>query len=202
MNPMQQLADDQQITLDAFQAALRTFQQLGKPLPEEINAIVNDLENNIDRLHRLSKLDPDFAFGYQTARSALQSQSADRSKRLTPSNGNGTTAQKENPISSAKPLETGIDQPQQTPNNAPSPTESPPIKRFVLPINATESEKQYFDQYIAQLKQLNPQWVVSLDYCSPGEAEAYVMIYKDNNYVVNHAMYAVDKLLNRVFTQF
>ena len=204
MNPMPQLADDQQITLEAFQAALRTFQQLGKPLPDEINTIVDDLENNIDRLHRLSKLDRDFAFGYQTARSALQSQTGERSKRLTPTNGNGATTKKIDPEPLVKPQQqpagTGIALPV-THGNTPTPTESPPLKRFVLPVNATEAEKQYFDQYIQQLKQLNPQWVVSLDYCNPGEAEAYIMIYKDNNYVINHAMYSVDKLLTRVFTR-
>jgi hypothetical protein len=193
MNPMQQLADDQQITLEAFQAALRTFQDLGKPLPDEINAIVDDLENNIDRLHRLSKLDRDFAFGYQTARSALQSQTGERNKRLTPINGNGTIEQKADTVPTIDPPAAN--------SKTPTPTESPPLKRFVLPINATEAEKQYFDQYIAQLKQLNPQWVVSLDYCNPGEAEAYIMIYKDDNYVVNHAMYSVDKFLARAFTR-
>ena len=78
---------------------------------------------------------------------------------------------------------------------------SPPLKRFVLPVNATEVEKQYFDQYIQQLKQLNPQWIVSLDYCNPGEAEAYIMIYKDDNYVVNHAMYSLDKFFTKAFTR-
>ncbi len=197
---MQQLADDQQITLEAFQAALRTFQQLGKPLPDEINAIVDDLENNIDRLHRLSKLDRDFEICYKSARSALQSQTGERNKRLTPTNGNGTTTQKVDPVTLTKPPGTVIDPPI-TNGKTPPPTESPPLKRFVLPVNATEAEKQYFDQYIEQLKQLNPQWVVSLDYCNPGEAEAYIMIYKDDNYVVNHAMYSVDKLLTRAFTR-
>ncbi len=204
MNPMPQLADDQQITLEAFQAALRTFQQLGKPLPDEINTIVEDLENNIDRLHRLSKLDREFAFGYQTARSALQSQTGERSKRLSPTNGNGSTTQKVDILPLVKPQQqpagTGIASPV-THSKTSNPTEPPPLKRFVLPVNATEAEKQYFAQYIEQLKQLNPQWVVSLDYCNPGEAEAYIMIYKDDNYIVNHAMYSVDKLLTRVFTR-
>ena len=116
----------------------------------------------------------------------------------------GITTQKVDPEPLAKPL------PQQKPpgtgiappiSNGKTLTESPPLKRFILPVNATEVEKQYFDQYIQQLKQLNPQWVVSLDYCNPGEAEAHIMIYKDDNYVVNHAMYSLDKLFTKAFTR-
>ena len=135
---------------------------------------------------------------------SLQSQTGERSKRLTPTNGNGATTQKADPepltkpLPQQKPLGTGIDSPV-THDKTPTPTESPPLKRFVLPVNATEAEKQYFDQYIEQLKQLNPQWVVSLDYCNPGEAEAYIMIYKDDNYIVNHATYSLDKFLARAF---
>ena len=203
---MQQLNDNHQLTIDAFRTAIEIFEQNGKPLPDEINAIVHDLENNIARLDRLSENNSDFETYYQTARVILQSQTGERSKRLSPTNGNGSTTQKVDtvPLPLVKPQQqpagTGIALPV-THGNTPTPTESPPLKRFVLPVNATETEKQYFDQYIQQLKQLNPQWVVSLDYCNPGEAEAYIMIYKDNNYVINHAMYSVDKLLTRVFTR-
>jgi hypothetical protein len=189
---MQQLNDHHQLTIDAFRTAIQLFEQNGKPLPDEISAIVHDLENNIAKLDLLSETDSDFETYYQTARVILQSQSAERNKRLTPTNGNGTTTQKVDPTSIDPPITNG---------KTPTPTESPPLKRFVLPVNATEAEKQYFDQYIAQLKQLNPQWVVSLDYCNPGEAEAYIMIYKDDNYVVNHAMYSIDKFLARAFTR-
>ena len=205
---MQQLNDNHQLTIDAFRTAIEMFEQNGKPLPDEINAIVHDLESNIARLDRLSENDSDFETYYQTARVILQSQTGERNKRLTPTNGNGGIAQKVDPeplalakpLPQQKPLETGIAPPISNGKTS-TPTESPPLKRFVLPVNATETEKQYFDQYIEQLKQLNPQWVVSLDYCNPGEAEAYIMIYKDNNYVINHAMYSVDKLLTRVFTR-
>ena len=197
---MQQLNDNHQLTIDAFRTAIHLFEQNGKPLPNEISAIVHDLESNMAILDRLSENYPDFETYYQTARVILQSQSSERNKRLTSTNSNGTTTQRVDLKPLAKPPEMGIDPPV-TNGKAPTPTESPPLKRFVLPVNATEAEKQYFDQYIQQLKQLNPQWVVSLDYCNPGEAEAYIMIYKDNNYVINHAMYSVDKLLTRVFTR-
>jgi hypothetical protein len=168
------------------------FEQNGKQLPGEISAIAHDLDNNFAKLDRLSENDSDFETYYQTARLILQSQSAEPNKRSTPTNGNVTTTQKVDPRSIDPPIANG---------KKTTPTESPPLKRFVLPINATEAEKQFFDQYILQLKQLNSQWVVSLDYCNPGEAEAYIMIYKDDNYVVNHAMYSVDKLLTRAFTR-
>jgi hypothetical protein len=190
---MQQLNDHHQLTIDAFRTAIQLFEQNGKPLPDEISAIVHDLEGNIARLDLLTESHPDFETYYQTARVILQSQTGERNKRLTPTNGNGTIEQKADTVTPiAPPAANG---------KTPTPTESPPLKRFVLPVNATESEKQYFDQYIAQLKQLNPQWVVSLDYCNPGEAEAYIMIYKDDNYVVNHTMYSLDKFLARAFTR-
>lgn len=190
---MQQLNDNHQLTIEAFRTAIEMFKQNGKQLPDEISAIAHDLENNIARLDHLTENDSDFETYYQTARIILQSQTGERNKRLTPTNGNGTIEQKADTV-------TPIDPPAANAKN-PTPTESPPLKRFVLPVNATEAEKQYFDQYIAQLKQLNPQWVVSLDYCNPGEAEAYIMIYKDDNYVVNHAMYSIDKFLARAFTR-
>jgi hypothetical protein len=54
----------------------------------------------------------------------------------------------------------------------------------VLPLGFTETERQYFDQYIQSLKQLNPEWVVAPDRCQPGEADAYVMLHSDENWVL------------------
>jgi hypothetical protein len=91
---MQQLNDNHQLTIDAFRTAIAMFEQNGKPLPDEINAIVHDLESNIARLDRLSENDSDFETYYQTARLDLQTQSAERNKLLNPPT--ETTTQKDN----------------------------------------------------------------------------------------------------------
>jgi hypothetical protein len=82
---MTQLEADQQLTLQAFQAAVDTYQQRGLALPEKIAAIGEGLESHIDRLDALSEGDPMFEIVYQGARSALQSQSNHRAKFLDPS---------------------------------------------------------------------------------------------------------------------
>ena len=79
---MQQLNDNHQLTIDAFRTAIEIFEQNGKPLPDEISAIVHDLESNIAILDRLSENDFDFETCYQTARLNLQAKSAERNKRL------------------------------------------------------------------------------------------------------------------------
>jgi hypothetical protein len=79
---MPQLAADQQLTLQAFQAAVDTYQQRGLALPEKIAAIGDALESHLDQLDALSESDPTFEMVYQAARSALQSQSSQRAKFL------------------------------------------------------------------------------------------------------------------------
>jgi hypothetical protein len=79
---MTQLAADQEITLQAFQAAVDTYNQRRLDLPEGIAAIANDLESHIDQLDALSEIDPTFEIAYQTVRSDLQSRSSQRAKFL------------------------------------------------------------------------------------------------------------------------
>jgi hypothetical protein len=81
---MTQLAADQEITLQAFQAAVDTYNQRGLDLPESIAAIANDLESHIDQLDFLSERDPTFEMVYQAVRSNLQSTSSQRAKLLNP----------------------------------------------------------------------------------------------------------------------
>jgi hypothetical protein len=69
---MTQLAADQQLTLQAFQAAVDTYQQRDLPLPAEINAIGSSLEQHLNQLDRLSETDPTFEMVYQAARTTLQ----------------------------------------------------------------------------------------------------------------------------------
>jgi hypothetical protein len=81
---MTQLAADQEITLQAFQAAVDTYQQRGLDLPESIAAIADHLESHIDQLDFLSESDPTFEIAYQTVRSSLQKTSSQRAKLLNP----------------------------------------------------------------------------------------------------------------------
>lgn len=81
---MQQLNDSHQLTIDAFRTAIQLFEQNGKPLPDEINAIADDLENNIAILDRLSENNSDFETYYQNARLDLQAKAAERNKLLNP----------------------------------------------------------------------------------------------------------------------
>jgi hypothetical protein len=194
---MTQLAADQQLTLQAFQAAVDTYNQRQLALPAAIHAIAPSLEQHLNQLDRLSEIDPTFEMLYQSARSALQTQSSQRAKFLDPSALNsGNITQSRTPANANPPDQNGENGHQ----TEPATTVSQPIKRFVLATNATEAEKQYFHHYIEQLKQLNPGWSITPDVCNPGEAEAYVVIYQDENYKVNHAAYAAAQIVNQFFT--
>jgi hypothetical protein len=199
---MTQLATDQQLTLQAFQAAVDTYKQRGIALPEAIAAIADTLAPHTDRLDILAEIDPAFDMAYQSARSALQNQSSQRAKFLDTSAPPSRSAQNGFHTVEIKPASNAHSRSPGSPksnghNNTGPPT---PIKRFVLPLGFTESERAYFDQYIQSLKQLNPEWVVAPDRCQPGEATAYVMLYNDENYTTNHAVYLVDQVLNQAFT--
>jgi hypothetical protein len=200
MNP---LAADQTLTLQAFQAAVDTYQQRGLALPPAIAAIAPTLEPHIHQLDALSEIDPTFEMLYQTARSALQTQSSQRAKFLDTSAYPATDLSHQQ---SSAPFHWPAPDAHSTSNGhttrrdlKPSPA-SPPIKRFVLPLGHTEAERHYFGQYIRDLQHLNPQWVVAPDHCRPGEADAYVMLYHDENYSTNHAVYLIDQILNQSFT--
>jgi hypothetical protein len=191
---MTQLTADQQLTLQAFQAAVDTYTQRQMALPEAIAAILPHLDQHLDQLDQLSETDPTFEMVYQAVRTALQDGS-DRAKFLDPSaippdrlSSNGKSQNGTSKSHSSQLL--------QDSTASPSP---PSIKRFVLSINPTCQEQQDFATHIAQLKQLNPQWIISPDLPQPDEAEAYVMIFNDENYQINHAAYIASQMLQRFF---
>ncbi len=198
---MTQLAADQQITLQAFQAAVDTYNQRRLALPAPIAAIADTLEPHIDRLDALSESDPTFEIVYQAARSALQNQSSQRAKFLDLAG--SPIGKPENGFQrDTIPRTNGHSPPiAPTTTNGHTNAEPPPsIKRFVLATDASAAEKQYFQQYIDQLKQLNPQWTLILDACSTGEAEAYVMFPQDENYKLNRAAYAAAQIVTQFFS--
>lgn len=198
---MTPLAADQLLTLDAFKAAISTYHQRQRALPPAIAAISDALESHVDHLDRLSETDDTFEMLYQTARSALQTQSSQRAKFLDTT---AAAALNQSPSTQGEIpaiIATGNGHPPVTPhhNAVPHPA-SPPIKRFVLPQGYTEAEQQYFSRYIETLQQLNPQWIVTADTCNTSEAAAYVMLYNDENYPVNHAAYIASQLISRFFS--
>jgi hypothetical protein len=79
---MTQLTADEQTILQAFQAAVATYKQQGRDLPENIAAIGDHLEPHIEWLDALSEGDPTFEMVYKSTKSALQNQSGQRSKLL------------------------------------------------------------------------------------------------------------------------
>jgi hypothetical protein len=80
---MIQLEADQELTLQAFQAAVDTYRQRGLDLPERIAAIADTLETHIDQLDALSEIDPTFEMIYAAVGSALYN-SSQRAKLLNP----------------------------------------------------------------------------------------------------------------------
>jgi hypothetical protein len=198
---MTQLAADQQLTLQAFQAAVDTYKQRQLALPAPIAPISESLEAHIAQLDTLSESDPTFQMLYDSARSALQNQSHQRAKFLDPAASSFDKPQNGFHLADAQP--TSNDHLTHIPpaaTNGHTKTGPPTIKRFVLATDVSAVEKQYFQQYIDQLKQLNPQWTVTLDACSTGEAEAYVMFPQDENYKLNRAAYAAAQIVTQFFS--
>ncbi len=202
---MNQLAPHNQITLEAFQAAVDTYRQCGLNLPESIAEIADSLEQHIARLDSLSEIDPSFEIAYKAVRSTLQNSSSQRAKFLDtsettkPHNGNHTKTSNGNSAPTPHPTTNGHSTQNSTTNGHKQTGPPPVIKRFVLPLEFSPADRQQFDQYIQELRQLNPQWVIAPDHCRPGEADAYVMLYNDEHYTTNHAIYLADQVLNQAF---
>jgi hypothetical protein len=199
---MIQLEADQKLTLQAFQAAVDTYRQRGLDLPERIAAIADTLETHIDELDSLSEIDPTFEMIYEAVGSALYN-SSQRAKLLhppeTPKPHNGIPTTNGNSTHTSPPTTNDHSTHNSTTNGHKQTGPPPVIKRFVLPLGFSPADRQQFDQYIQELRQLNPQWVIAPDHCRPGEADAYVMLYNDEHYTTNHAVYLVDQVLNQAF---
>lgn len=80
---MKQFSALDSITLEAFQSTLKTFQDRGLALPEQIANIAAQPDSYIDELDALSECDPAFEALYQANRLKIQGQAAQRTKRLS-----------------------------------------------------------------------------------------------------------------------
>jgi hypothetical protein len=199
------------ITLDAFLLALG---QLDEPLPaalqERIQAIGHDLPNQVGHLDALAMDYPPLADRYSQARQDIQSASQTRKQRSSSPDAvrqdlrlAQLVLQAPDPIGTAKTLEAlpapepiptaPIAPPEATPPTSNSTT--PKLYRFTLPTNSNPQKQQRFHTYIAELKRLNPNWIVSPDRPQDGEAESYIMIYNDENYKVSFAAYIASQLI-------
>lgn len=206
------------ITLDAFLLALG---QLDEPLPDDIQtqlqAIGHDLPNLVGHLDALAMDYPPLTDRYRQARQAIQSTSQTRKQRFSSPDAvrqdlrlAQLVLQAPDPIGTARTLEdlpalepipaTPID-PAEQPIAASNPT-APNLYRFTLPTYATAQQQQQFQTYIAELKRLNPNWIVSPDRPQPGEAEAYIMIYNDDNYKVSFAAHVAGQLITDFVSSF
>lgn len=192
---MQHLAADQQLTLEAFQTAVTLCQQRQIILPETIVTILPNLASHIDRLDAIAAAHPEFDNIYQTARGTLEIQAQSRSKFLQ--NGDKTAALGEIIIQGDR-----VEGDQVEGSRVQGDTLTPAnIQRFVLPANATDQERKYFNNYIAELKSLNPGWHLAPDTPRSGEAEAYVMLSNDVDYKINYAAYTASQMLNKFFSR-
>jgi hypothetical protein len=73
---------------------------------------------------------------------------------------------------------------------------TPEIHRIVLSANASDRDLQNYQQYLEEIMRLNPGWVLVPDRPQPDEAEAYLIMYQDENYAARHAAYIATLYLN------
>jgi hypothetical protein len=202
------------ITLDAFLLALG---QLDEPLPaalqERIQAIGHDLPNQVGHLDALAMDYPPLADRYSQARQDIQSASQTRKQRFSSPDAvrqdlrlAQLVLQAPDPIGTAKTLE-ALPAPEPIPAApestppTPNPT-TPKLYRFTLSANSNPQKQQRFHTYIAELKRLNPNWIVSPDRPQDGEAESYIMIYNDDNYKVAFAAHIAGQLITDFVSSF
>ncbi|NJO41357.1 MAG: hypothetical protein HC769_06420 [Cyanobacteria bacterium CRU_2_1] len=66
----------------------------------------------------------------------------------------------------------------------------------MLAANASDRDRQNYQKYLEKLKQLNPDWALIPDRPQPDEADAYLILYQDENYAARHAAYIATRYLN------
>jgi hypothetical protein len=80
--------------------------------------------------------------------------------------------------------------------SSPSVQSAPPgIHRVVLVANASDHDRQNYQHYLEELKRLNPGWAIVPDRPQANEADAYLVIYQDENYAARHAAYIATRYL-------
>jgi hypothetical protein len=171
----------EQLSLEAFQLALN---RLEEPLPPALAQQVRHFSENwaahIGELRSLTEQFEPLKTHYQAARLELQSESADRKQFIE----NGVHPNPDSNYIFETP--------------SPTQTNQPIVYRYTLPINATASETAAFQQQVEAIRQANPDWVVTFDRPQSGEADAIVIIHKDEQYAQVHAAYITNRTLNDI----
>ncbi len=220
---MQSLEPLEQLAVDAFATALETCREEGVELPEEVWAIAQTPEDHVAELSQIAKQYPQLSAAYRTARKLLRKTEGDRNKRLSTDDQsflkqvNPALEQPFTPLLSPwdkeatptsisdrtpKPSES-LDSPDSATSGdsdtaSPSSPIRPVIYRYTLPDTASPQAAIAFSKQVETIRQINPDWVVSYDRTNPGEADAIVLIHKDEHYAVTHSAYLMNQTLNQV----
>jgi hypothetical protein len=181
----------EQLSLEAFQLALN---RLEEPLPEALAQQVQHFSENweahIGELRTLTEQFEPLKTQYQAARLELQSQSADRKQYIS----NGFQA----PPESSSSESNGHSNPAPSTTEVAPPAQQPIVYRYTLPSNATSTQMTAFTHQVEAIRQANPDWVVVPDRPQSGEADAIVIIHKDEQYAQVHAAYITNRTLNDI----
>jgi hypothetical protein len=211
---MQPLEPLDQLTVDAFVAAVETCRDEGIELPETVWAIAQSPEHHVETLSEMAKQHPQLHTAYRTARKLLRQAEGERNKRMStndrtqvkplrPSSElvftSPTVAWEEESISTSKSESTPPQAFFQPQLNHPSldPVQSI-VYRYTLPETASPQAAIAFSKQVEAIRQSNPDWVVTFDHPNPGEADAIVLIRKDEHYAATHAAYLANRTLNQV----
>jgi hypothetical protein len=219
LNPLEQLA------VDAFTAALETCREEDVELPEEVWAIAQSPEQHVADLSEIAKQHPQLNANYRMARKLLGGVDAERHKRMNTSdqpqleqyqfftegliigsegklqNSPSVNLEKDGLSTSTSDdnaKTSGFSHYSGSSNVAPSSPIQPVIYRYTLPDTASPQAAIAFSKQVEMIRQSNPDWVVSFDRPNPGEADAIVLIHKDEHYATTHAAYLTNQTLNQI----
>ena len=119
---------------------------------------------------------------------------------LTPSNGSpDSTSYKIAPTAHTANTTTSPAKVSATTNSIPAQPSAPGIQRIVLAANANDRDRQNYHQYLEDLKRLNPKWQLVPDRPQLDEADAYLLLYQDENYAARHAAHIATRYINDFF---
>ena len=199
---MHSLEPLEQLAVDAFVAALETCHEEGVELPEEVWAIAQSPEQHIEELSEIAKQYPQLNAAYRTARKLLRKAEGHRNKRME---AGGRIFLKQPDLSSELPTQAvdsvhrpDVSDPGDLATTLQTNPTRPIIYRYTLPETASPQAAIAFSKQIEVIRKSNPNWVVSFDRPNPGEADAIILIHKDEHYATNHAAYLMNRTLDQV----
>lgn len=82
-------------------------------------------------------------------------------------------------------------------NQSPDKVYSHKIYRYVLPIDASQTDKELFERQVTLISRSNPDWIVERDRVRAGEEQAVIIIHKDNH-LQSEAAYIITRSLSEL----